>query len=114
MDTIVTEKKCSHCGEIKPVSSFYMSASRGKPRLASWCKVCFNKKSREYEKRPESRKRKNAQQREKYYNNIDTERERARKNTTRYRETHPIEYYKRQVLWRENNREHFNELQRNH
>lgn len=110
MDTIVTEKRCSKCGEVKSTNQFYMGSSRGKPVLNSWCKKCFNIKAKEYQKKTKERKKE--RQRERYYQNIEKEQARARKNTKNYREKHPVKYYITQVLWRENNRTRFNELQR--
>lgn len=39
MITIVTEKVCAKCGELKPSSQFYKN-KKSKTRLSSWCKEC--------------------------------------------------------------------------
>ena len=44
-------KKCSRCGEIKPLSGF-SEISRIKSGYSSWCKECNNKHSREFSKTP--------------------------------------------------------------
>ncbi len=42
-------KKCSKCGEVKPLSEFNKSKSR-KDRHADWCKECLNIYSKAYRK----------------------------------------------------------------
>jgi len=37
-----TEKACSRCKEIKPISEFY-HCFKAKDGLSSWCKVCYNR-----------------------------------------------------------------------
>lgn len=41
-------KKCSKCGQIKPLNDFYSSGKRG---LHAWCKKCDNADGRNYKKK---------------------------------------------------------------
>lgn len=48
-ELIVENKACSSCEEIKPLSEYYKSAVH-KDGYRGQCKICFCKKTREYEK----------------------------------------------------------------
>jgi hypothetical protein len=63
LPTIPTEKRCSWCGEIKPIAEFgYRKSKKGIKRLSSWCKPCERAKSREWQKNnPEKVAAKNRQ-----------------------------------------------------
>lgn len=39
IDTLCENKKCPRCGEIKPLSEFYVD-KRGKDGLQAYCKIC--------------------------------------------------------------------------
>jgi flagellar biosynthesis GTPase FlhF len=69
-------KKCSKCGEVKPLTEFYKHEST-KDRLFTYCKVCKNKQNKEYrENNPEKVK----ETRKKYYkNNLEKIKEQNRK-----------------------------------
>ena len=43
-------KKCSTCGEVKPINEFYKQKSH-KDGLNSYCKCCMNKKIEEWRKK---------------------------------------------------------------
>ena len=43
-------KKCSKCGEVKPINEFYKQKSH-KDGLNSYCKCCMNKKIEEWRKK---------------------------------------------------------------
>ena len=47
---LMETKKCSNCGEVKPINEFYKHKSR-KDGLYSQCKCCANKKKEEYRKK---------------------------------------------------------------
>lgn len=60
--TALDTKKCSKCGETKPVSEFYRR-SDAKHRLKSWCKRCDNANATERSRTPQGKavsKRSNA------------------------------------------------------
>lgn len=42
----MTEKRCTKCGEIKPVSRFFWRGDRG--QFHSWCKSCCNEQNKKY------------------------------------------------------------------
>jgi predicted restriction endonuclease len=88
-----------------------MGTSRGKKRIYSWCKICFSKKSRQYQTK--NKEQRNTRQRERYWKDPEKAREKARQHAANYRKNHPTEYYIRQKKWREDNRDRFNELQSN-
>ena len=47
---LMETKKCSKCGEVKPINEFYKDKSH-KDGLCSLCKCCVNKKQKEYRKK---------------------------------------------------------------
>lgn len=48
-----TEKVCTKCGSVKPLSNFYTSGKKisGESKIASWCKNCVSQKMKSYHKR---------------------------------------------------------------
>jgi hypothetical protein len=52
----VSHKRCTKCGEVKPLTSFSVS-NHGKPR--SWCKSCYAANTRAWNKRNLERAREN-------------------------------------------------------
>jgi hypothetical protein len=51
LPTIQTEKRCSRCGEVKPITDFgYRRSKQGIKRFASWCKACECAAAREWQK----------------------------------------------------------------
>lgn len=44
---MITEKRCCHCHEIKPISDFNKH-SKNKDGYQSWCKSCFSEFKKEY------------------------------------------------------------------
>ena len=83
MENIVTEKRCSKCGEVKPKNLFYFDKSR-KDKLTCWCIACYKFSQQNISQG--ARDRKNAKQKEKYYQNIDSERQRSNERVRRYAE----------------------------
>lgn len=45
------ERECGMCGDIKPNSEFYPAGKKRPDKPGSWCKVCMNKHSREYQRK---------------------------------------------------------------
>ena len=50
MDTIVTEKQCCKCKEVKNLDDFSFLMG-GKYKRSAWCKKCHSKHAREWEKK---------------------------------------------------------------
>jgi 5-methylcytosine-specific restriction endonuclease McrA len=103
---IVTEKRCSKCGEVKPRTSFYKDNKR-KDKLTPQCSVCmranFNDRS------DESKERKRVHSREYYHLNIESMREKYKEITKRYRDNHKDTHNKKQKERRQNNPERYKE-----
>jgi hypothetical protein len=51
----MTEKRCTKCGTVKPLTEFYGRPDR--PSGTSWCRACYRERRSEYGRRPEVRKR---------------------------------------------------------
>ena len=51
--TAVHEKRCTHCGVMQMLSSFYTTGKLvdGSPKYNSWCKACISAKQSSYHKR---------------------------------------------------------------
>ena len=51
--TAIHEKRCTHCGVMQMLSSFYTTGRLvdGSPKYNSWCKACISKKQASYHKR---------------------------------------------------------------
>jgi hypothetical protein len=65
-------KKCTKCGEVKPLSDFYKNATY-KDGFVSKCKICHVKQTTEnYKKKPEI----NESNKKRYFKNINAERNR--------------------------------------
>lgn len=77
---MATEKKCSRCGVIKPVSEFHRNASR-KDGLSAYCKSCT---SNLY---PNYKKAYRAKQPNAYVNEYKNHRDRALRNSKNYRKS---------------------------
>jgi hypothetical protein len=97
---IKTHKRCTTCGEIKPISEFY----KGKKGYRSACKPCNNKAASQWQR-----------------NNP----KKVREAGERWRKTHPDHVYKQSEVayenslarnrkWRESNPEYFIEYAKNH
>ena len=99
---ILKTKKCSRCGEIKPLSEFF----KGKGYRAgykSWCKICKLEYDREYRKN----------NREKVNQTLNNWRknnhERHRENQNRWRKNNLEKAHYWENRYRENNRERIKE-----
>ena len=60
---VITEKKCSKCGEVKPADEFGKNPN-SKDGKRSWCKSCL----KEYDAQPHAKARRNERRRERYKN----------------------------------------------
>jgi len=98
-------KKCTQCGQVKPLSEFYKNSSQRDGRTAA-CKACVAELSRRYY---ENNKEKIAEgMRRHYENNKEKMVERAR----RYREGNKEKIAARARRWREENKEKVAEYSR--
>ena len=91
-------KKCSRCGEVKPIEEFHYQ-NKAKGRRSSWCRDCKNARSREnYWAHPETSRKVcrlyrlsnldaiQERDRAKYWANVDEERAKARERYWRAKE----------------------------
>jgi hypothetical protein len=93
MSVIVTEKRCSTCGEIKPASQFYKKTSY-RSGLASQCKACQNIRL----SKPEVKKRRSEWAKEWAAKNPAKMHSRAQNQTDEYkRSSHIKRQYKLSV-----------------
>ena len=76
-------KKCSTCGEAKPINEFYKEKSH-KDGLSSQCKCCINKKQKEYRKNHPKERRK---YQKKYLNKHKKE---HKKYVNKYKKEHMV------------------------
>src|SRR5688572_2637305 len=90
---ILTDKRCSKCGEVKPVSQFSKAATK-KSGYASYCKTCFNATYGRTEKERERSKRRRQENPERVAFFI-----------TRWQKEHPDKVRKTSLKWRNNNLE---------
>lgn len=89
MEDLVFEKKCSKCGEVKPVAQFGIRRSKVKriERRDSWCKACYAVNTAEYVSRdPAETKRRRAD----YWRNRtdETKKRQIALRQKRYRKEH--------------------------
>ena len=91
----MTTKVCTKCGEEKPLSEYgkYFSKTRGRFYFRGYCKICENKRCREYK----------AANKEKVY-----------KQEKKYRAENKEKVVKWKKDWDEKNREHIAEYNKKH
>lgn len=76
-------KKCTKCGQEKPLDEFY---TKGNGKLHSWCKKCFNQHQVEQRKQSEDRK---AYKRQWNKENKESRQEYNKRKWAEYREQNP-------------------------
>jgi predicted sulfurtransferase len=81
-------KYCVNCKQWQDISKFHKNKST-KDGLSNWCKNCNNSYTKV-----------------KYLNNIESERERCRKSSTKYRETHREKIMQQRELAKEYQKEY--------
>jgi hypothetical protein len=111
MSQPVPQKKCSQCGEVKPLDDFYRDGRTGDGHRAD-CKTCSKKRAEAYKSRydaehPGERVAYMAQWRE-------DNREHYLEQRREYRERKREEIKRQQREWREANREYLREKERQH
>lgn len=120
MDTpdLTTMKRCSKCGETKPLD-YYCTDKSKKDGLSSHCRTCRNANARRYiaehrEKVRENQRKWNADnleqvreaRRKRYVENIEQERARSREYMKAWREEHPERAKEPGRKWRAKNRDY--------
>lgn len=96
---ILTQKKtCKGCGETKPLSEFYKHAGC-KDGTVGECKDCYHRKQREYQQRPEYKKRHKLVSRRWEINHPEQRREIQRNRVAK----NPHKYYETKKQWRDAN-----------
>jgi len=89
-------KKCSKCGEEKPVDKFFKNSSK-KDKLSTYCKICFSIKNEIYRK---NNAEKLAEAAKKWKGkNI----EKVLQQQKKWKKNNPLSHSKTTQKWRQNN-----------
>lgn len=91
MDSDIPTKRCSKCGEVKPISEFNRAVNRKPGSLQSWCKPC-----------------KAAARKLTYAKNVEMERERGRRYAKKRRTLSAERHYSIKGTWNRNHRDKVN------
>jgi hypothetical protein len=84
-ESSVSDKRCTKCGEVKPLASFTLSKSKrtGKTYPKSWCRSCCVAQARAYQQRNPVRTR----EYQRSYRQTERAKAASRAGNKRYRET---------------------------